>query len=270
MRVCAEVDYPIQEEVQESPARFSVLGVNFCAMQIPDVICQMKAWISARDRARYVCVSNVHSVVESQHSDSFKATLNESDLNLPDGMPIVWLGRLQGHDLPRRVYGPELFEQFFHQTQEDGYRHFFYGGSQETLDALARELKAKFPRMRIAGSYSPPFRPLNLEEKSQIVQTIADASPDLVWVGLGCPKQELWMKDCCSALNVPVLVGVGQAFNIYAGRVRQAPRWMREHGLEWLFRLCSEPRRLWKRYLVYNTYFLCSLLLESVGLRSFE
>jgi N-acetylglucosaminyldiphosphoundecaprenol N-acetyl-beta-D-mannosaminyltransferase len=199
-----------------------------------------------------------------------RRALSGSDLNVPDGMPIVWLGRLQGHDLPRRVYGPELFEQFLRETQHCGYRHFFYGGSQPTLDALEKSLKASFSRIQIAGCYSPPFRTLTAEEESDAIEMITRASPDVLWVGLGCPKQELWMCEQSMRLRVPVMVGVGQAFNIYAGQLRQAPRWMRESGLEWLFRLCLEPRRLWKRYVVYNSLFLYYLTLERLGFKSFD
>jgi N-acetylglucosaminyldiphosphoundecaprenol N-acetyl-beta-D-mannosaminyltransferase len=251
-------------------SKFRVLGVTFFAVQIPDVIQQMQRWISAAGGSHYICVSNVHSIVESQYERSVKATLNNSDLNVPDGMPVVWMGRLRGHELSRRVYGPELFEHFLRETQGKQYKHFFYGGSSATLDALMTSLKDAFPGLQIAGKYSPPFRPLTPEEESNAVEMINAASPDVLWIGLGCPKQELWMREHRDVLNVPVMVGIGQAFNIYAGTLKQAPRWMRESGLEWLFRLCLEPRRLWRRYLVYNTLFLYYVFLEFFGLKSFE
>lgn len=264
MQLSTNVELEASSEVFDASQSFEVLGVRFNVVQIPQVIRQIIAWASAGKCGHYVCVSNVHSTVESQLDRSLKTTLNASDLNVPDGMPIVWLGRLQGHKIHRRVYGPELFEGVLHETQGLGLNHFFYGGSQSTLDALIPALQYAFPDLRIAGSYSPPFRPLTAEEKRDVIDMITRSSPDILWVGLGCPKQELWMSGYCDLLNVPVMVGVGQAFNIYAGHLRQAPRWMRENGLEWLFRLCLEPRRLWMRYLVYNTLFLYFLLLNSL------
>jgi N-acetylglucosaminyldiphosphoundecaprenol N-acetyl-beta-D-mannosaminyltransferase len=249
---------------------FEILGVKFNAVQIPDVIRQVINWVTEDDRGHYICVSNVHSTVESQRHSSFKETLNASDLNVPDGMPIVWLGRARGHEIRRRVYGPELFEGMLHETHGLGFKHFFYGGTQSTLNALTLALQNTFPGLQIAGSYSPPFRPLTEQEKRDVIDMVIKASPDILWVGLGCPKQELWMREYCAEMNVPVMIGVGQAFNIYAGQLRQAPRWMREHGLEWLFRLFLEPRRLWKRYLVYNTLFLYYLSLDGLSIKSFR
>ena len=241
---------------------FAVLGVRFAAVQIPDVIGRIEEWIAERRQTHCICVSNVHSVVESQHDAELKETLNTSDLNVPDGMPIVWVGRSRGFSLPRRVYGPDLFQEFFCATQAKPYRHFFYGGAPEVVETLIKNLKQRFPQIRVAGHFSPPFRSLAAEEDLRIIEMIKAAAPDVLWVGLGCPKQELWMRAHRESLSVPAMIGVGQAFNIYAGSVRQAPRWMREHGLEWLFRLQQEPRRLWQRYLVYNTEFIVRLALE--------
>ena len=249
---------------------FNLFGVRFAAVQIPDVIEFMEGWIAAREGTHVICVSNVHSTVECQHNREFKDVLNAS-FNVPDGMPVVWYGRAHGHrNLERRVYGPELFQEFCRATDRKAYRHFFYGGAPGVPETVATELKARFPGLQVAGMYSPPFRPLSVEEDVQAVDLINRANPDVLWVGLGCPKQETWMHTHRGRLKVPVIVGVGQAFNIHAGTLRQAPLWMREHGLEWLFRLLLEPRRLWKRYLVYNTQFLYLLTLESLHLRKFD
>jgi N-acetylglucosaminyldiphosphoundecaprenol N-acetyl-beta-D-mannosaminyltransferase len=246
-----------------SPRRtFSVLGVNVDAVQIPDAISRIENWIAAGERGRYVTLTNVHAVMEAHHDASFQQVLNQAAMVCPDGMPLVWLGRLRGLGLQRRVYGPDLFWDFCRATQSRHYKHYFYGGAPGVADRLAQQLQQTFPGVRIAGCYSPPFRSLSDAEKSAVVKMINQAAPDLLWVGLGCPKQEFWMHEYAGLLNVPVMLGVGQAFDIYAGNLRQAPGWMREHGLEWLFRLCLEPRRLWKRYLVYNTGFLFAIALQ--------
>jgi N-acetylglucosaminyldiphosphoundecaprenol N-acetyl-beta-D-mannosaminyltransferase len=261
---------PSNFRAEEAQNWFSVLGVRFAAVQIPDVIKRIEEWIEERRQTHYVCVSNVHSVVECQRDAQLKETLNTSDLNVPDGMPIVWLGRSKGHNLPRRVYGPDLFQEFCCETQDKPYRHFLYGGTPEVVETLVGNLKQQFPRLQMAGHFSPPFRSLTEEEDRSVIEMINGAAPDVLWVGLGCPKQEVWMRSHRQSLAVPAIIGVGQAFNIYAGSVRQAPRWMREHGLEWLFRLQQEPRRLWQRYLVYNTEFLIRLTLEALGIVAFD
>lgn len=250
-------------------ASFDVLGVNLNATQIPDVVAQMEEWICGRGPCHCIAATSMHGIVEAQGDPTFKRTLNTTDLNVPDGMPLIWMGRRQGHFLPRRVYGPDVLLAFCKMTDGCGYRHFFYGGEPGVAEKLAKSLQARFPGLRTVGTLSPPFRPLTAEENENIVNQISNASPDIVWVGLGTPKQERWMHEHKNSLRVPVLVGVGAAFNILAGRRRQAPRWMREHGLEWLFRLLQEPRRLWRRYLIYGTQFTAYLLLESLGLKKF-
>ena len=253
-----------------SEPSYRVLGVRFDAVQISGVVGRMEEWIAQRERAHYIAVSNVHGLMESQHSESFKKVLDAADLCVPDGMPVIWVGRLRGHQMERRVYGPDLFLSFCRETEGKGYRHFFYGGAAGIPEALAEKLREQFPKLEVAGTYSPPFRAITQEEDAEIVEMINGANADVLWVGLGCPKQEIWMNEHRERLRVPVLVGVGQAFDIHAGRLRQAPRWMRENGLEWLFRLAAEPRRLWRRYLVYNSEFVFSELLEILGVRKFD
>jgi N-acetylglucosaminyldiphosphoundecaprenol N-acetyl-beta-D-mannosaminyltransferase len=258
------------EEVHRTPAVFRVLGVQVHALQIPDVIHQMEAWISHRCGSHFIAVTNVHVLMEARHSLSFKRVLDSADLCVPDGMPLVWIGRSRGYSLKRRVYGPDLLLDFCRETSARGYRHFFYGGARGVPEALATKLKCQFPMLEVAGTCSPPFRPLTPEEDASVVEMINRAGADVLWVGLGCPKQECWMYEHREQLRVPVLVGVGQAFDLYAGRLQQAPVWMREHGLEWLFRLLAEPRRLWRRYLIYNLEFVFSELLEFLGVREFD
>ena len=249
---------------------FRVLGVRVDAVQIPDVIKEMGKWISQRDRPHYIAVANVHVVMEARHDPSFKKVLEEADLCVPDGMPLIWVGRLRGHKLQRRVYGPDLLLEFCRETQEMGYRHYFYGGAPGVPEALSEKLKGQFPQLNVAGVCSPPFRPMTAEEDGRQVEMINQAAPDVLWVGLGCPKQERWMREHRDRLRVPVLVGVGQAFDIHSGRSKQAPKWLREHGLEWLYRLLAEPRRLWRRYLLYNSQFIVCESLELLRLRRFR
>ena len=249
-------------EMQASPMRktFPVLGVSIDALQIPEVIGRIERWIAAGEHSRYITLTNVHAVMEAHRDESFRCLLNQAAMVCPDGMPLIWLGRLHGFSLRRRVYGPDLLWDFCRATQDRGYKHYFYGGAPGVADNLAAVLQRRFPGVHVVGCYSPPYRSLTEGEKHTIVQRINAAAPNVLWVGLGCPKQEHWMHDYCGLLRVPVMLGVGQAFDIYAGNLRQAPKWMREHGFEWLFRLALEPRRLWRRYLVYNTGFLLLLI----------
>ncbi len=247
-----------------------VLGVRVHSIQIPSVIAKMEDWIPRRNGSRFISVTNVHSIMEARSDPLFRKVLQSADLSVPDGMPLVWLGRLKGHKVKRRVYGPDLLWDFCRETHEKGYRHFFYGGASGVPEKLADSLRREFPGLNVVGTYSPPFRSLTPDEDAQVVKMINEAAPDVLWVGLGCPKQEYWMHAHRNKLRVPVMVGVGQAFDIYAGCLRQAPRWMRENGLEWLFRLLLEPRRLWRRYLVYNTQFVFYVLLELTGIKRFD
>jgi N-acetylglucosaminyldiphosphoundecaprenol N-acetyl-beta-D-mannosaminyltransferase len=195
----------------------------------------------------------------------FGYIVGSADMVVPDGMPLVWTGRRAGFQSQQRVAGPDLFAAFLAKTQGSGYRHFFYGGTPEVLDALSAKVRSEFPDTDIVGTYAPPFRPLTAQEDDAVVAMINDASPDVIWVGLGCPKQERWMFEHCDRFRAGVMLGVGQVFDIYAGKIKRAPRWMQRSGLEWLYRLCSEPRRLWRRYLVYNTRFLFAAIGSEMG-----
>jgi N-acetylglucosaminyldiphosphoundecaprenol N-acetyl-beta-D-mannosaminyltransferase len=253
--------------LNHDPARasFSVLNVRVDSIQIPDAIDRIEWWIRNRDRCRYVAVTGMHGITEAQYDASLRKILNSADLVVPDGMPLVWIGRMRGYPLRRRVYGPELMLSFCEATSNKGYRHFFYGGSPETCQRLTHSLRRRFPAISIVGSYSPPFRPLTAAESADIAEIINRADPDVVWVGLSTPKQERWMHEHRSRLRAPVLIGVGAAFDINSGAKKQAPEWMREHGLEWLFRLLQEPRRLWRRYLVCGAQFLWMVAMEFLG-----
>jgi N-acetylglucosaminyldiphosphoundecaprenol N-acetyl-beta-D-mannosaminyltransferase len=252
----------------ESPS-FETLGVRVDAVQLQDVVARMEEWIRRRERCHSVAASGMHGIVEAQRDPSFKRILNTADLNVPDGTPLVWMGRREGHLLRRRVYGPDLLLAFCAESAGRSCRHFFYGGELGVAERLAESLKTRFPGLNVVGTYSPPFRPLSAKEDAEIVEMIGRAAPDVLWVGLGAPKQERWMHEHKDRLRVPVLVGVGAAFDFLSGRRKQAPRWMREHGFEWLFRLLHEPRRLWRRYLVYGAQFIAYVALESLRLKDF-
>jgi len=182
--------------------------------------------------------------MECQRDPELRRIYNASGMTTPDGMPLVWLSRLHGYHHVDRVYGPDLMLALCERSVKRGYRHFFYGGAEGVPEHLAARLQSRFPGLIVAGTYSPPFRPLRPEEDEQIVQLINETSPDIVWVGLGSPKQERWMAEHIDRLTAPVLIGVGAAFDFHTGRKPQAPRWMQRSGLEWLFRLLTEPRRL--------------------------
>lgn len=250
--------------------RFNVLGVGVSPIQIPDVITCMEAWIAERRGCRSVAVTGMHGVTEAQHDASFKEILNAANLVVPDGMPLVWLARIRGFQLRRRVYGPELMATFCQRTAAKGYRNFLYGGDVGVAESLATVLCERFPGLVISGVYTPPFRALTEVEDDQILATINASGSDVLWVGLGAPRQERWMHEHRDRLNVPVVVGVGAAFDLHTGKKRQAPRWMQENGLEWLFRLLQEPRRLWRRYLLYGSEFAFKVILEQLGLRKTE
>jgi N-acetylglucosaminyldiphosphoundecaprenol N-acetyl-beta-D-mannosaminyltransferase len=258
---------PTSAAVKENtePCSFSVLNVRVDAVQIPGAIERIESWIANRGRCRYVAVTGMHGVTEAQHDPNLLRILNDADLVVPDGMPLVWLARLRGFGLKRRVYGPELMLSFCEATAGKGYRHFLYGGAPEVCDALDETLRQRYPGICLVGTYSPPYRPLTAEESADIVEMLNRVAPDIVWVGMSTPKQERWMHEHRKQLNAPALIGVGAAFDINSGAKKQAPEWMREHGFEWLFRLLQEPRRLWRRYLVCGSQFVFLVLMEMLG-----
>lgn len=241
---------------------FDVFGMRVDMVQAPDVLETMKDWISDKSYGNYISVSNVDSAVWSRRNKEFRNAVNKSSLSVPDGKALVLLARFYGYPLKRRVYGPELMEEFCRVAECKGYSNYFYGGTQFVLEKLKDRLLQKFPKLKIQGVYSPPFRRLTEDEDRQIIDMINNAKPDVLWVGLGCPKQEVWMYEHRDKLNVPVIIGVGAAFDFHAGTKKQAPKWMREHGLEWSFRLVTEPRRLWKRYIVGGIVFLYNVFPE--------
>jgi N-acetylglucosaminyldiphosphoundecaprenol N-acetyl-beta-D-mannosaminyltransferase len=235
---------------------FRVLGVRVDAVEMSDAVLQMERLIESRKSGSYVAVTGMHGVAEARQDPRFREILNSAELVVPDGMPLVWLGRWHRLPIRRRVPGSELMAAFCEKTGSR-YRHFFYGGAPGVAEDLADQL-------------TPPFRPLTEAEESQVAALVGEFHPDLLWVGLSTPKQERWMYEHRGRLKVPVMLGVGAAFDMNSGRLRRAPKWMRENGLEWLFRLLAEPRRLWKRYLVTIPRSIWSVSLELLHIAKFE
>jgi N-acetylglucosaminyldiphosphoundecaprenol N-acetyl-beta-D-mannosaminyltransferase len=238
------------------PPATDVLGVPLALTDYERTMDWMDATVGARGKG-YVCVAATHTVVACQDDPELAAAVHGAALVVPDGQPVVWAMNALGHDLPSRVYGPDLMAKYMERSALTGARMFLYGGrNQGALVQLALNLRRRYPGVQIVGGYSPPFRPLSDEERDAVVAEIDHAKPDVVWVGIGVPKQEKWMAEMHERLQAPVLVGVGAAFDFHAGLVPQAPAWMQSAGLEWLYRLMQEPRRLWKRYLTYNPRFV--------------
>jgi N-acetylglucosaminyldiphosphoundecaprenol N-acetyl-beta-D-mannosaminyltransferase len=243
-------------EAAVPPASVEVLGVPLALTDYERTMDWIDASVSAGKKG-YVCVAATHTVVATQDDAELRAAVNGASLVVPDGQPIVWAMNALGHDLTHRVYGPDLMAKYCERSARTGARMFLYGGrNQGALVQLALNLRRRFAGVQIVGGYAPPFRPLSDEELDAVVAEINHAKPDVVWVGIGVPKQEKWMAALRDRLDAPVLVGVGAAFDFHAGLVPQAPAWMQSAGLEWLFRLSKEPRRLWKRYLTYNPRFV--------------
>jgi N-acetylglucosaminyldiphosphoundecaprenol N-acetyl-beta-D-mannosaminyltransferase len=249
--------------------RVNVLGVGIDPLNLPAAAAAIGGAVRARAKG-YVCVTGVHGVSEAQDDPAFRAILNRALLNTPDGMPMVWLGRWRGRREMDRVYGPDLLLEVCRVSQEAGWRHFFYGGAPGVAPQLAASLQERFPKLIVAGTYTPPFRPLDESETAELRARVAEARPDIVWVGLSTPKQEAFMAEALGWLDTTLMVGVGAAFDLLSGRVAQAPRWIQRCGLEWLYRLVQEPRRLWKRYLKNNPLFVLRLLLQMAGLRRYS
>jgi N-acetylglucosaminyldiphosphoundecaprenol N-acetyl-beta-D-mannosaminyltransferase len=235
--------------------RVDVLGVPVSAITMSQAVDTIGGWIAHRT-PHYVCVTGVHGVMESGRDESLRAIHERAGLVTPDGMPLVWLAHYAGHRHVERVYGPDLVLAVCEESTRQGWRHFFYGGGPHVADQMTSRLQSRFPALEVVGVYSPPFGPMTSEEDEAVVERMNAARPDIVWVGLSTPKQERWMAAHVGRLSAPVLVGVGAAFDFHAGLKRQAPRWMQRAGLEWSFRLMTEPRRLGKRYLVNNPAFL--------------
>jgi N-acetylglucosaminyldiphosphoundecaprenol N-acetyl-beta-D-mannosaminyltransferase len=246
---------------RDIPSR-ELLGIPIAMTDYAESMDVMDGMIARRERG-YVCATAVHAVMVAQSDPEMRAALERSTLTVPDGMPVVWAANLLGEDLGDRVYGPELMLRYCERSRDKGHRVFLYGGrDQGSLAQLTLNLRLRFPGIKIVGGYSPPFRTLTEDEDNAIAAQINAARPDVVWVGIGVPKQEKWMARLRDKLEAPVLAAVGAAFDFHAGRVSMAPEWMQSRGLEWTYRIAQEPRRLLPRYLIYNPRFVARVALQ--------
>ena len=252
----------------EKIEKINILGVGISAINMNDALRKMEHWIRTR-KQHHICICPNHTIMESQKNGKLRCIVNSSALATPDGMSVVWACKFYGYSNVKRVYGPDLMLAFSAIAAEKGYTNFYYGGAEGASEELAEKLCRRFPGLKVVGTYSPPFRPLTPAEDKAIVETINQADPDVVWVGLGMPKQELWMGEHLGQITAPVMVGVGAAFDFLSEKKRWAPRWVRHSGLEWLFRLLHEPRRLWRRNL-YHPLFFYNVLIQRARIKQFR
>jgi N-acetylglucosaminyldiphosphoundecaprenol N-acetyl-beta-D-mannosaminyltransferase len=244
--------------------RGNILGVGVSAVNMTMAVNRIEKWIEQREQ-NYVLTVPAHCIVDCQRDPELRAIYNRAGMVTPDGMPVAWILRMMGFRQVDRVYGPDLMLAMCQRSAERGYKHFLYGGwPPEVTMRLATRLRERFPELRIVGQHTPPFRPLTPEEDLAEIEKINAAEPDIVWCGLGARKEEYWTSGHIGKINATVLIGVGAAFDFHSGTKKQAPRWMMRAGLEWLFRLLTEPRRLWKRYLLGNPEFLALLLRQAL------
>lgn len=238
---------PDEQRLFPAP-RAKILGVGVSAVTMDSAIAHIRDWIDSGTK-HFVCVTSVHGIMECQRSPQLRQVHEDAGLVVPDGMPVVWMAQRLGHRHTRQVYGPNLMRELTAAMADGTVRHFYYGGAPGVAEQLRNEMIRQHPNLNVVGTFCPPFRPLTPDEDAAVVAEINAAAPDIVWVGLSTPKQEMWMHAHAAALNAPALIGVGAAFDFLSGQKQQAPQWIQKTPLQWLFRLACEPRRLWRRYL---------------------
>jgi len=251
--------YPMSNQLE-------VLGVPIGALRMDDAVSSVAQHIDARANC-YVCAADMNSVMQAQRNPAHRAALRGAHLVIPDGAPLAWVSRRRGHADATRVSGPDFMLELSARGVSSGWRHYFYGGAEGVAQELAAQMQRRFPGLIVAGTDTPPFRPLTADEQQSALDRINAARPHVVWIGLGCPKQELWMHAHAAKLPGAVVIGVGAAFDFHSNRVARAPQWMRQSGLEWLHRLASEPRRLWRRYLILGPQFVVLAARETQRLK---
>ena len=243
------------------PQKYSLLGVEISRINLDSGTEAIFRAVTEHYRG-YVTVTGVHGVIEAQDDPEFRAILNGALITTPDGMPTVWCGKAKGHHEMGRVYGPDLMLRVFEESAAKGVKHFFYGGREGVAELLRKKIEERFPKIEIVGTYCPPFRPLNDNELAHLQEKVRETQPDIFWVGLSTPKQERFMAKYLPKLEVSLMISVGAAFDFHAGLVTQAPKRFQQWGLEWFYRLCTEPKRLWRRYLTIVPRFLWLLGVE--------
>ncbi|MEZ5490835.1 MAG: WecB/TagA/CpsF family glycosyltransferase [Gammaproteobacteria bacterium] len=249
--------------------RANIMGLAVDAIEFDQAVELILSFAATRP-ANYVCVNSAQDVVISQTDSRFRNIVNQADLATADGWPVVWGIRRQGLNQGGRVTGPDLMLRVCQESVARGLSHYLYGGAAEVPELLTRKLQERFPGISIAGAYSPPFRPLTPEEDEEVIKTINESNADILWIGISTPKQHFWLEEHVNKLNVGVILVVGAAFDFHSGRVKRAPLWMRDHGLEWLFRAASEPRRLGSRYVKYLPRYFYLSMAQRLGTRKFS
>lgn len=240
-------------------SEMNVLGVKVSVLNMKLTIETLDQWIEDK-KSHYVCVRDIHGLMRCQDDEKLREIHWRAGLVMPDGMPLVWIGKMRKYKEMERVCGPDFMPAYCEHSVQKGHRHFFYGGKEGVPELLSKKLKQRFPGLNVVGTYSPPFRPLTPEEDEQVIEQINQSGADVVWVGLSTPRQEYWMADHIGKLDASVMLGVGAAFDFHADLQSRAPSWFQRNGLEWMYRLAMEPRRLGGRYFYYNSRFLLALL----------
>ncbi|TDD21206.1 glycosyltransferase [Kribbella turkmenica] len=237
------------QTVTSGPDRVDVLGVHVSATNLDETVETFGRWIDRGER-HLVCVSDMNSLLHASTDEHLNQVFNTSGLTVPDGMPLVWAGRKAGFERMGRVAGPDLLERVMAEAAEHGWTQYFYGGAEGVAAELRDTFQERHPALKVVGVHCPPYRPLTDAEDAAVVADMNASRADIIWVGLGAPKQERWMAEHRDRLDAAILIGVGAAFDFHTGRLDRAPQWMQKSGLEWSYRLYKEPRRLWKRYVL--------------------
>lgn len=256
--------------VSDTPfCRVNILGVGVHAINMQQTVSYLLDSV-ARKKKGYVCVTGVHGIMEAQRNPRFCRILNESLLTVPDGMPTVWLGKHTGQTQMGRVFGPDLMLNLCRESAPQSFTHFLYGGAPGVAQELKQRLEASFPRIRVVGTHTPPFRPLTMQEHFELVRQVNQAAPDIIWVGLSTPKQERFMAEYLPTFRTSLMLGVGAAFDLHTGRMSDSPEWVKKSGMQWAHRLIQDPRRLWKRYLINNPTFVIAVGAQLLGLHRYQ
>lgn len=251
------------------PNRVNILGVGISAVNMAQTLNYVEQAVDSGIKG-YVCVQGVHGIMEAQSDPKLRKVFNESLLTVPDGMPTVWFGKTQGHEDMGRVFGPDLMIEVLRLSLKKGYRHYLLGGNTGVAAELKTALEVKVPGVKIVGTFTPPFRPLNSDEETALIREVGTLKPDIIWVGISTPKQDRFMAQYVDRLDTKLMFGVGAAFDYHTGKIKDAPDWVKDSGLQWLHRLAQEPGRLWKRYLINNPKFIVAAGLQLAGLRHYS
>lgn len=249
--------------------RVNILGVAVDTIPFDRAVQAIEEMVKAGE-THYVCVNSTQDIMIAQKDARFRKIVNQADLAPPDGWPVVWALRANGCEQKGRVTGPDLMLAVCERGVAKGFSHYFYGGAEGVPELLGKKLAEKFPGLKVAGGYSPPFRPLTPEEDLQVIDMLNASGADILWVGISTPKQHFWIEEHLGKIKIPLMFAVGAAFDFHSGRVQRAPLWMQHYYLEWFHRLCKEPRRLGKRYLNYLPGFAIKFTLQLLGLRKYS